>query len=111
MKERIIAPGKTANTPFDGTGIYIGIVKQIEGKRVYVEVPEVAPGFFFGPCLIVSNAFSLSLTKQTVDTPTGTTQAVTNATLANVAFSVNDFVLCAFINGEKSELVIMGRIL
>lgn len=109
--ERLIAPGKTVNTPFEGGGTYVGIVRQVSGKNIFVEVPAIAPGFTFGPCLVTSNAFSLSLTKSTVTTPSGTTQAVTNASLSNVAPSVGNKVLCTFLNNEKSELVITGRIL
>ena len=109
--ERFIAPGKTVNTPFTAGGTYVGVVKQVTGKSIFVEVPAIAPGFAFGPCLVTSNAFAITLTKTTVSTPSGTTQAVTNAVLANIAPPVGSKVLCTFLNGEKSELVITGRIL
>lgn len=111
MVDKLIAPGKTVNTPFEGGGTYVGVVKQVSGKNIFVEVPAIAPGFTFGPCLVTSNAFSITLTKTTVTTPSGTTQAVTNAVLANIAPSVGSKVLCTFLNNEKSELVITGRIL
>lgn len=110
-EDRLIAPGKTVNTPFEGGGTYVGVVKQVTGKNIFVEVPSIAPGFVFGPCLVTSNAFSLAVTKTTVTTPSGTTQAVTNATLTNTAPPVGSKVLCTFLNNEKSELVITGRIL
>lgn len=110
-EENLIAPGKTVNTPFVGGGTYVGVVKQVTGKSIFVEVPSIAPGFAFGPCLVTSNAFTLTVTKATVSTPSGTTQAVTNAVLANVAPPVGSKVLCTFLNNEKSELVITGRIL
>lgn len=103
----LIAPGKTVNTPFQGGGVYVGIVRQVTGSAIYVEVPEVASGFVYGPCLVTSNAFSLNVTKQTVDG----VQVVTNVTLSNVAPPVGRKVLCTFLNNEKADVVITGRIL
>jgi len=109
--ERLIAPGKTVNTPIQAGGVYVGIVRQVSGTQIFVEVPKVAPGFVFGPCLVTSNAFSLSVTKQTVTTPSGTTQAVTNVSLNNSAPAVGKKVLCTFLDNEQSELVITGQVL
>ena len=106
-QENLIAPGKTVNTPFDGGGVYVGIVRQVSGSSIFVEVPAVASGFVYGPCLVTSNAFSLNVTKQTVDG----VLVVTNVTLSNVAPPVGSKVLCTFLNNEKSDVVITGRIL
>jgi hypothetical protein len=47
------------------------------------------------------------VTKQTVEG----VEVVTNVSLSNVAPSVGSKVLCTFLNNEKADVVITGRIL
>ena len=103
MSENIIVPSKTVNTPFTGQGIYIGIVRQVADKQVYVEVPLISPGFIFGPCLVVSNKVTTSTTSSS--------GYLTSVTVSNAAPSVGEKVVCAFLNGERSEIIVLGRIL
>lgn len=102
-QEKIIAPSKTVNTPFDGGGIYVGTVRQVAGKQVFVEVPSIAPRFTFGPCLVVNNRITT--------TTTSSSGYLTSVTVSNNPPAVGDKVVCAFLNNEKSEMIVLGRIL
>lgn len=81
-------PAKTARTKavgstLDGGGIYFGVIRRVDGNQVYVELKTLAPGYAFGPCIAVG---------------------------FEVMPTVNDRVICAFLNNEKSELVVLGKI-
>lgn len=100
---KIIAPNKTAGVPLQPGGIYLGIVRQMVGNQAYVEVPSIQPRFAFGPCLVIANRVT-----------TTTTQALgylTSVTVEIVGPQVGDKVICAFLDNEKSELVVLGRVL
>lgn len=103
MPTKVPVPTKTVNLPLEPGGIYIGIVRQVSGNQVFVEVPLIAPGFSFGPCLVVAN--------RAVTTTTTADGYVTSVTVTNSAPLLNDKVVCAFINNERSELVVLGRVL
>lgn len=107
MTDRLIAPNKTVNTPFDGGGIYLGTVRQVAGNQVYVEVPQIAPRFTFGPCLVINNRIT---TNTTTTSSSGYLTSVTT-TVTNNPPLVGDKVICAFLNNEKSELIVLGRVL
>ena len=103
MAEKIIAPNKTAAVSLEAGGLYIGTVKQVAGSQVYVEVPSIAPRFAFGPCLVVAN--------RVTTTTTSSMGYLTSVTVEVVAPSIGDKVVCAFLDNERSELVVLGRIL
>lgn len=103
MNDKIIAPSKTAGVPLEPGGIYLGIVRQVSGTQVFVEVPLVSPGFTFGPCLVVAN--------RAVTTTTSSSGYLTSVTVTNSVPNVNDRVICAFMNNERTELVVLGRVL
>lgn len=103
MPTNVVVPTKAANTPLEPGGIYLGIVRQVAGTQVYVEMPLVSPGFAFGPCLVVAN--------RAVVTTTTSGGYVTSVTVTNSVPNVNDRVICAFLNNERSEVVVLGRVL
>ena len=76
------ARNKAVSVPFQG-GIHYGIVRRVVDAQVYVELRAVAPGYAFGPCIVSG---------------------------VDVVPSVNDAVICAFLNNSKSELVVIGKI-
>jgi hypothetical protein len=76
------ARNKAVSVPFQG-GIHYGIVRRVVDTQVYVELRAVAPGYAFGPCVVSG---------------------------AGIIPSVNDTVICAFLNNSKSELVVIGKI-
>ena len=103
MSEKILAPNKTVGVPLQPGGVYVGTVKQVSGNQVFVEVPAIAPRFAFGPCLVVAN--------RVTTTTTSSSGFLTSVTVSVVPPSVGDKVICAFIENERSELVVLGRIL
>lgn len=103
MAERIIAPNKTAGLPLEPGGVHLGVVRQVAGNQVFVEVPSIQPRFAFGPCLVVANRVQT--------TTTSSTGYITSVTVELVAPQVGDKVICAFLDNEKSELVVLGRVL
>lgn len=103
MADKLITPNKTAGVPLESGGVYVGIVRQVSGNQVYVEVPSVQPRFAFGPCLTVGN--------RVTTTTTSSMGYLTSVTVEVIPPQVGDRVICAFLDNEKSELVVMGRIL
>jgi hypothetical protein len=107
---KFINPNKTYSVPKEGGGTYIGTVVSVT-NGVFVEIPKVAPGQALGPCS-TSGSFSLTLTKTTVSTPTGTVQAVTDVTLASGGSNpaVGSKVICMFLDNGLDEVAIVGVI-
>jgi len=103
MADKLIAPNKTVGLPLESGGVYIGVVRQVTGNQVYVEVPSVQPRFSFGPCLVVAN--------RVTTTTTSSMGYLTSVTVEVVAPEVGNKVICAFLDNEKSELVVLGRVL
>lgn len=103
MAERIIAPNKTVGLPLQSGGIHLGVVRQVSGNQVFVEVPSIQPRFAFGPCLVVANRVQT--------TTTSSSGYITSVTVEIVVPQVGDKVVCAFLDNEKSELVVLGRVL
>lgn len=77
------ARSKAVGSSLEGGGIYFGVIRRVDGNQVYVELRTLAPGYAFGPCVVVG---------------------------FEVVPAVNDRVICAFLNNEKSELVVLGKI-
>lgn len=46
----ITSPPKTSSVRQEGGRIYIGKIVSVQGKKLFIEIPSVAPGFVFGPC-------------------------------------------------------------
>lgn len=103
MADKLIAPNKTVGLPLEGGGIHLGIVRQVSGTQVFVEVPSIQPRFAFGPCLVIANRIQT--------TTTSASGYLTSVTVENVAPQVGDRVICGFLDNEKSELVVLGRVL
>lgn len=76
-----VSPTKTASVSQQINGLYAGKVSRVVDGEVFVEVPSIINGFSFGPA-IISNYSS--------------------------APSVNDVVICGFLNNSLDELVILG---
>jgi hypothetical protein len=103
-----INPNKSYSVPKEGGGTYIGTVISTT-NGVFVEIPKVAPGQSLGPCS-TSGSFSLTLTKATVNTPTGTIQAVTNVSLSygGSTPAVGAQVICMFLDNGLDQVAIVG---
>ena len=99
------SPGKTASVRLQTNSLYVGIVRKVEGKQVFVEIPAVAPGFSFGPCPVVAGVTAYSSTTSI----TGDGSPV--VTSINQVPSVDQNVLCGFINNSLDEVIVMGTIL
>lgn len=139
MAPSFITPTKTASVELPKNGLYVGIVTRVESPRVYVEVPQLTPGFSYGPCPVLANNIQIvtqlamtSTTKGTASAITsvsgggGTPVSTTSGTFVNaVTDNKDDFVtdvlrivppvgsqvLCGFLNNELDELVVLGSIL
>lgn len=84
MARQFTARSKAVGVSFQGGGIHYGIVRKVDGTKVYVEMPAVSSGFAFGPC-IVSGVIEL--------------------------LTVGDPVICGFLDNKASELVVLGKVL
>jgi hypothetical protein len=105
MENNYTSPSKTASVTLSVNGLYVGIVRKVEGKRVWVELPAVSPGFAFGPCLVVAGVVSYSATTAI------TSDSTPVVTEINQVPGVGRNVLCAFINNSLDEVVVLGAIL
>lgn len=107
MPPNYISPNKAHSVPKPGGGTYIGIVTSVNGG-IFVEIPRVAVGQSFGPCSM-TGVFTLTLEKETVTTPTGTVEAVTDVTLSGGGNpNVGDQVVCMFLDNQLTEVAIVG---
>lgn len=105
-----ISPNKTASVSREGGGIYVGTVTSTTSEGVFVEIPGVAPGQSFGPCLIAGSGISLELTKETVTTPTGTVEAVTDVAVNVAGATVGSKVICMFLNNGLNDVIVVGSV-
>lgn len=110
---QFIAPTKTASVEIPRNGLYIGIVTQVEDTRVYVEVPQLTPGFSYGPCLVLANNVNTATTSGSALITTGgsTSTFLKTVTVTRVVPPVGTFVLCGFLNNGLDELVVLGSFL
>ncbi|KWW97393.1 hypothetical protein LI90_4365 (plasmid) [Carbonactinospora thermoautotrophica] len=67
-----------------GAGVWVGTVTRVEGGALYVEVPRLAPGLEFGPCLAVE--------------------------VPGVAWAAGDRCLVACLEGRVDDLAVIGRL-
>lgn len=84
MAKQFTARSKTVGVPFEGGGIHYGVVRRVDGAKVFVEMPSVSPRYAFGPCIV-----------------SGVTEALV----------VGDSVICGFLNNSASELIVLGKVL
>ena len=110
MIPRYINPNSAASVPKDGGGTYVGTVTSVSGNSVYVEIPLVAPGQSFGPCLVGGGKPQLSVTKQTISTGSGSVEVVTGVSMTVAVPTVGSRVLCAFIDNRLEEVVVLGSV-
>jgi hypothetical protein len=66
-----------------GGGIHYGIVRKVDGNKVYVEIPSVAPKYAFGPCIM-----------------SGVSEVL----------AIGDSVICGFLNNSASELAVISKV-
>lgn len=106
------APDKSSSIPLEANSIYVGVVTQVSGNRVFVEVPQIAPGFSFGPCLVAANDVQVSATTTVTKSGQGfVTSVQTTVTRQRIVPPVGSRVFCAFLNGSIDELAVLGSIL
>lgn len=70
-----ISPDKAASVELEKNGLFVGSVTSVEDKYVYVEIPQLTPGFSYGPCMVVANNLQVTLTRADAVTSTDTTTA------------------------------------
>lgn len=109
MLRKYTSPNKTHSVTKDGGGTYIGTVIS-NSNGLFVEIPKVAPGQSFGPCVVAAGAFAITQTKTTVSTPSGTTQAVTNVSLGMNKPAVGSKVICLFLDNKLDEVIVVGSV-
>lgn len=66
----LISPDKAASVELEKNGLFVGTVTLVEDKKVYVEIPQLTPGFSYGPCMVVANNLNVTLTRATAVTET-----------------------------------------
>jgi hypothetical protein len=108
----LTAPEKSSSVPLQSNAVYVGTITSIEGNSAFVEVPQVASGFSFGPCLIAAGDVEVQVETTTTKNLDGlVTDVQTTVTKTRISPSVGDKVLCTFLNGSIDELVVLGSIL
>lgn len=107
----LTAPQKSSSVELQSNSLYIGIVSSVVGSRVFVEVPQVAQGFSFGPCLVASDDVSITTTTSTTKSEGYVTDVETTVTRTRMIPQAGSRVLCSFLNGSIDELVVLGSIL
>lgn len=105
MIKKYTSPNKAHSITKEGGGIYIGTVTSTT-NGVFVEIPKVAPGQSFGPCVVSAGAFAINQTKQTVDG----VQVVTNVSLSLNKPSVGSKVICMFLDNKMDEVIVVGSV-
>jgi hypothetical protein len=105
MANSYTSRNRTASTSLTTNGFYVGIVRKVDGKQVWVEIPAVSPGFAFGPSSVLAGVASYSSTTAL----TGDSSPV--VTDIDQVPAVGRNVLCAFINNSLDEVVVLGAIL
>lgn len=83
MAKQFTARTKAVGVPFQGGGIHYGIVRKVDGNKVYVEVPSFAPKYAFGPCIM-----------------SGVSEVL----------AIGDSVICGFLNNSASELAVISKV-
>jgi hypothetical protein len=85
MVSKFISPTKAASVELPRNALYIGKVTQVEGKNVFVEVPQLSPGFSYGPCQVVANNLRVEISKDDalVDVSTTSSSAVVSVSGGN----------------------------
>jgi hypothetical protein len=108
----LTAPQKSSSVELRPNSVYLGTVTRIEGNTAFVEVPQVAAGFSFGPCLIAAGDVSVVVQTTTTKNIDGVvTEVQTTVTKTRIPPPVGGKVLCTFLNGSIDELVVLGSIL
>lgn len=105
MANQYTSPSKTSSVPLQTNSLYIGIVKRVDGKQVWVEIPTISPGFAFGPCLVAAGVAAYSSTTAI------TSDSSPVVTSIDQVPAVGRNVVCAFINNSLDEVVVLGAIL
>lgn len=110
---QFIAPSKTASVELPRNGLYIGIVTQVDETRVFVEIPQLTPGFSYGPCLVLANNVNTSTTSGTalINTGGSTSTFLKTVSVSRQVPQVGTYVLCGFLNNGLDEIVVLGSFL
>lgn len=108
----LTAPEKSSSVELQPNAVYLGIVTNVEESFAFIEVPQVAPGFSFGPCLVAAGDVEVIVeTTTTKDINGFVTDVETTVTKNRIAPAIGDKVLCTFLNGSIDELIVLGSIL
>lgn len=104
--QNFISPSKTASVAQEGGGLYVGTITSIQQNpfAVFVEIPQVSPGFSFGPCLIVQNNTNYTLNINF----DAKTYSFTNS--KKTATTVGAQVVCAFLANSLDQVVVLGTV-
>lgn len=105
MQKKYTSPNKAHSITKEGGGTYIGKVTSIT-NGVFVEIPKVAPGQSFGPCVIAAGAFNLDITKQNVSG----TMVVTDVEIELGSPQVGSKVICMFLDNKMDEVIVVGSV-
>jgi hypothetical protein len=105
-----ISPQKTASVELEKNGLYLGNVTQTEGNMVYVEIPQLTPGFSYGPCLVISNTLQVDVTRLaavtgTVETTGSAIVSVSGGGGSPVSSSSSTFVKS--VSDETNDFVVL----
>ena len=105
MQKKYTSPNKAHSVTKEGGGTYVGTVTSTT-NGVFVEIPKVAPGQSFGPCVVAAGAFAINQTKQTVSG----VQVVTNVSLSLNKPTVGSKVICMFLDNKMDEVIVVGSV-
>ncbi len=105
MQKKYTSPNKAHSITKEGGGIYIGTITSTT-NGVFVEIPKVAPGQAFGPCVVAAGAFNLDLTKQNVSG----TMVVTDVKIELGQPQVGKKVICMFLDNKMDEVIVVGSV-
>jgi len=105
-----ISPQKTASVELEKNGLYLGTVTNVEGNQVYVEIPQLTPGFSYGPCLVISNTLQVDVTRaaavtETVETTGSAVVTVSGGNSTPVTYTTSTFVKS--VSDETNDFVVL----
>jgi len=103
---KFTSPSKTASVSQEGGGIYIGTITSVQQDPfgVFVEIPQIAPGFSFGPCLMSQNNTQYNLNVNF------TAQTASFSGDKKAATAIGTQVICAFVGGSLDQVVVLGTV-
>lgn len=104
-QRKYTSPNKSHSVQKEGGGTYVGTVTSIT-NGVFVEIPKVAPGQSFGPCVVAAGLFTINQTKQVHEG----LEVVTNVSLSLNSPAVGSKVICMFLDNKLDEVIVVGSV-